>query len=388
MPKYPFTPEFVAGYIHRAMEQLRTIVHRLDERRDFLGPELGEIERTILDIDLDIQEQSGWLKDGGIKQKMKEYQQLLKMANRGLREVKSLAGIETQRSPQSSPLRFGDVDMAEYEESQPSVFGRLGQRQNERDDLSLFASDDEEGIPLHRMSVVKPVRTFKPVEFVADLEPIAGPSHRSDIAERDRLQLIAWQTIDRAHRQERVRNERADRQDQHRVEHNHRNQPGKSAKNHRDEQVRVEPTRSGRIWSELTSNAATVESPHPEYVAAPQIRHSAPISGITYPEVMSQCPVNMARNDPSLIGSAEMYTRPPSLARICPQCHGYHRLYHCNQFMGMSLQMRWYRALKMGVCLYCFRSGHSSFTCENLGCCRHCGTRHNSKLCPKNPNMK
>lgn len=82
MPRSAFTAEFLVGYIQAKLEQLRSIVYRMESRRNFSAQELGYIRKEILDIDLEIQTQSKLVKDERINPKVKEYVALLDMAEK------------------------------------------------------------------------------------------------------------------------------------------------------------------------------------------------------------------------------------------------------------------------------------------------------------------
>lgn len=376
MPRLPHNSSFLAGYVHRVMEQLRGIVHQLDERRNFSEYEIGHIERSIMGIDADMKCQRRCIdNDSDLQKKMLEYDQLLKMAHRGLKEVQALNRDGAQPDSQSSPIQFGDVDMAEYDEPRRSVFARLDlQRdEDEQDTISLFASDCEAEIPVHRMSVIKSAPSYEPIKFSAPANPIkqaTGASQRENVAGEDGLRQLARQEIERRHRREQSKVVSSKSQ---------------IVLNHRGEPVRIGPTASERSRSELDSNyGARSQSSFASYVSSAQRVHATPLTNITYPPILDKCPINMARNDPTLIGRSEIFTTKPREARLCPECTGHHKMYRCTTIIRAGLQERWYKALKAGVCLYCLRTGHSSFTCEDLGACYRCKTRHNSLLCPKN----
>lgn len=112
--------------------------------------------------------------------------------------------------------------------------------------------------------------------------------------------------------------------------------------------------------------------------------HNAPQDRVSYPRFRNEPPVELAPG-PDLIGMAEMYVRPPPKKLSCPLCRGAHRMIRCANLYQLSLEERWYEALMGGVCLNCLRPGHSSLTCFTVGACRRCGMRHNSSLCPRNP---
>lgn len=67
MPRIVISAEFLVGYIQAKMEQIRTIVHRLNSRKDFSLSELDYIKQEILGIDTEVQVQSKMVKDGRIR---------------------------------------------------------------------------------------------------------------------------------------------------------------------------------------------------------------------------------------------------------------------------------------------------------------------------------
>lgn len=174
------------------------------------------------------------------------------------------------------------------------------------------------------------------------------------------------------------------------------------------EQVRTEWTRMGRgrgrvIHSRIfvpspsersrsrlgdRSSTASTASSYASYVSQPMEELSGPVKGRTFPPIRREPPKPLVRNDPGLIGSSEVYVHPPNDdPHMCPKCEtARHKLFQCTSFQRMGLQEKWYTALKLGVCLHCLIRGHSHFTCESPGTCWRCRKRHNSKLCPNNPN--
>lgn len=205
MPKLPYTPEFVAGYVQRAMEEMRELVHRLNDRRDLREPELVELGVSIGRINADIAVQRRFIVDGRMDEKMREYDRLYSMAMRKWEEARTRAGMEAQMpEPPPSPIRFGDVNMEDYVEQPRPVFERIGE-QPEDDSLSIFASDNEDPLPLHRMSVVKPARTFRPLRAApsADRRSGAEPHLREEDEDERRLRQIARMQLERQRPRER-----------------------------------------------------------------------------------------------------------------------------------------------------------------------------------------
>lgn len=123
------------------------------------------------------------------------------------------------------------------------------------------------------------------------------------------------------------------------------------------------------------------------YVWAKQTPARGPVWGVPYPPMAHARPmtIELKRNDPEIIGMAEIWTQKVGNhdAKKCAPCQfqGNHRMYGCTALQREGIQLRWYYALKCGVCLNCLMIGHSSFTCKDQGCCKYHGTRHSTFLC-------
>lgn len=72
---------------------------------------------------------------------------------------------------------------------------------------------------------------------------------------------------------------------------------------------------------------------------------------------------------------------PPCLH--CQSCE--HMMFHCDTFLELSLQFRWEYVREHGICENCLVARHGNKPC-NKGPCSKCDLKHNSVLCPKNPN--
>lgn len=134
----------------------------------------------------------------------------------------------------------------------------------------------------------------------------------------------------------------------------------------------------------ISPTSARSRSTIASYVSTRQEPFSQPRFDVPLPPVMSELPYPINRADRDLIGRSEIYIRKPRTDGACAECGDGHRMYHCRTFEAFDLLERWYRALRAGVCLNCLRWGHSSFRCLKEGCCKRCGVRHNSLLCPRN----
>lgn len=136
-----------------------------------------------------------------------------------------------------------------------------------------------------------------------------------------------------------------------------------------------------RGWNDTASEVS-----RSTYVSSKQEVFRGPVTGRVFPPFARSSPMEISRRDPSIIGLSEIFIHPPQSAQVCPVCKGNHKMYRCTTMLREGLQDRWFRALRAGVCLNCMIRGHSSFTCKNVGACSKCGVRHNSILCPQNPN--
>lgn len=63
----------------------------------------------------------------------------------------------------------------------------------------------------------------------------------------------------------------------------------------------------------------------------------------------------------------------------CPKCNGAHPLYHCSQFLSLSVEKRRELLPQYKVCFNCFRTGHYANRCNANGC-RICKCKHNTLI--------
>jgi hypothetical protein len=70
----------------------------------------------------------------------------------------------------------------------------------------------------------------------------------------------------------------------------------------------------------------------------------------------------------------------------CPLCRGPHGLYHCGDFLSLSIRGRWERVKGWKLCPNCLRSEHPIKECS-FGVCKRCNgeQKHNSILCSNSP---
>lgn len=214
--------------------------------------------------------------------------------------------------------------------------------------LELFASDnDEEEKPISRMSLLKCPESYQPITFAND--------HRAS------KKVNPFSRERRSYTVEKRRT-------------NEHNLFGKT--------------------TQKESAAVRGRNVKQQYVWVKQIPARRPVWGVPYPPMADARPmkVELKRNDPDIIGMAEIWTqkvgnRDPKKCAHC-KFKGNHRMYGCAVLQKEGIQRRWYHALKCGVCLNCLMIGHSSFTCKDQGCCKDHGTRHSTFLCERSFNNK
>lgn len=348
-----YTPEFLVGYVQAKVGQLRTITHRLGTRHDFTTRELGYIQQEIMDIDVEVHVQAKMINDDAIRPKMLEYSKIYVIAEelftRREKEAKAAEAMAAPPPAESPPIQFGEVNMAMYEDKKeevpvakpPSIDDNAGAALEIGSELEIYASDNEEPMPLECLSTITVTRGYQPVQFPRpkkeENEPVASTSKES-VPGKEGLREVARAELNRR---------RAN-----------------------------EPSSSQSVQSHRS---------HASYVSSKQETFTRPVTGRAYPPIQRTMPTTISRKDPNIIGMSEIFVHPPQNAHICPICVGKHKMYRCTTMLRAGLQERWFRALRAGVCLNCLIRGHSSFTCISVGACRKCTCRHNSILCPKNP---
>ena len=90
------------------------------------------------------------------------------------------------------------------------------------------------------------------------------------------------------------------------------------------------------------------------------------------------------------------HSKSPSVVNVatsnlsCSVCKKNHSIYHCKEFLNLSVEDRVKAAKKMHLCLNCLRSNtHQVKTC-NSSTCRKCSKKHNTLLhinIPNNPDQ-
>lgn len=256
------------------------------------------------------------------------------------------------------------------------------------DCLEVYASDNEEPMPVVRMSLITCPKGYQPIDLSG--QP-TGSRRRNPFARRS----SESRNVPGPSRDSRVGipprgapTAGSERHSPPTVVQENRRTSSRGRGHHRR-------TNGGPVLSALApefhptaSHVQTVATGRrASYVWAPQKRADRPIHGVPYPPMAHERPLapELRRNDPAIIGMAEIWTQRVGMRNPvrCAHCQfqGNHRMYECPALKKESIQRRWYHALKTGVCLNCLIIGHSSFTCTNDGCCPVHGTRHSSFLC-------
>lgn len=364
MPRAPYTAEFLVGYIFAKMEQIRGMVHRLDNRDNFTASELTAMRMDLEEAALDISVQSRMVSDQRIQPKLKEFGTLVSMTTDLIDSHEREAAHVRRRN---SPIRFGEVDMSAMCGEGQSTTPRRSRPQRivplNSAELDDFASTNGRPLPLERMSVIKPARGYRPVEFRPTSNGSNGSANRGQEDLRERLQ--------RRRSPEPTRN---------------RNSPER-IRERRQEPSRQQRPSNGHDSSSGPPSVAGSRRSRSSYVSTQQEIFRTPQRSGAFPDVQTTMPFSIVREDPANVGRSEIWVHPPQPASICAHCAGAHKMFRCPEFLDekRSLQDRWFDALRSGACLNCLLRGHSSFTCKSVGACKRCGQRHNSVLCPKNP---
>lgn len=298
----------------------------------------------INDIELTVQTQTKLVSDECVRPKLLEYNALNALAEKWLAQRAEGDGSAPEEQPLE--MQFGQVTGS-------MLAGRPQIEEVDADELELYASENEDPMPMERWSTVKPTSSYRPVHFEPTnaIEPMPSTSKQADLRQaleqRRPAQCGALQVA-------------------------------------RNKQSRGD----GPMNQQCANETAPSERSHASYVSTKQEKFMAPVTGRAYPPFRRELPIALSRQDPNIIGISEIFVHPAQAdAHICPICPiSRHKLYRCPTMLRAGLRERWFLALRAGVCLNCMIREHSSFTCMNVGACVKCCCRHNSILCPKNPN--
>lgn len=252
------------------------------------------------------------------------------------------------------------------------------------DDESYSGEDDDnvstnnQPMRIERMSVMKPSQDYQPVVF-ANMGMIEAGSQRPVI--RDLRETLnnneKWTNKD-----EPLEKEKEDLEWKlTRVKDKLNRNKQELNRNQQENHYQYWETRSvSKPTSHLSRESYRSRS---SYASTRQMEHKGPLTGVPYPPIAEELPYALPLNK-SMIG----YVAHTPSSIVCSLCHEQHILLKCPTLDNATLEQRWRMVLTIGFCLCCLRPGHSSFTCKVGGSCYRCGTEHNSKLCPKNPNIR
>lgn len=238
--------------------------------------------------------------------------------------------------------------------------------------LEIHASDNDESMPLEYMSLIRPTAAYTPVTFAP------SPPHG-----RPATGVLAEGTPEKRRKQGKTKPGEPSRTPESTDLRNKliKNRVNPFARTHRQSMNSI---------ANVTQPAARLlrnQLPDKSYNWVKQTRATGPIRGITYPPMMETPPryMRLGNGNPTIVGMAERWTqkvgnRRPTYCAFCRYKED-HRMYQCPVLRRENIQQRWLEAIKLGVCLNCLTIGHSSFTCQDRGCCPYHGTRHSSFLC-------
>lgn len=74
-------------------------------------------------------------------------------------------------------------------------------------------------------------------------------------------------------------------------------------------------------------------------------------------------------------------------SNACTMCPEEHLTRKCPRFLKLNLTNRKDKARAANLCFNCLGSGHTLKDCKS-GKCNRCDKKHNSLLCPENPNNR
>lgn len=327
---------FFGGVIASKMDQLRDIKNDLDEiDYQYTDSELERMESKIVQIEGTIDAQLPMVqKDDDLRQFLTEFRALHKSVSQQFADVAHRHEIRMGRIGEvfvPGPEVDSTAPVAGSGQNSGNEQNRQGQPRVdvipiEDDSLEIYASDNEEPMPLSSMAIVRRANLW----LANRLPRHPGPENQRDL----RANLVARRSDNQSNR---------DR-------------------------------RSDRSRSSFSS-----------YASAPMRQFTGAIRGITYPPFARESPVVIPRDDRRIIGTSEYFVHPCT-GMFCPLClSNGHFMYDCDELWRSGMHERWYVALAAGVCLDCLRRGHSHFTCGRNDTCPRCRVRHNSILCRRGP---
>lgn len=397
MPKVQ-SESHAAGYVRGRMDQLREIRNRMDAPdHQFSRGEVIEILWQVHRAQLAIQTNIQAAGTTEIRELLCEYigmaVALHDRAMELMESVGGIAGIDVPPRPELDSELRAPIPQKKKKKKNKGGFdwnnvswGDDSDTEKSGGPLAEYASDNEQPMSIGAMSAVYATKDTK----VVHPEDLRKSINRAQRIREEKMGAGRESSLASSYDWAATNRRKWDAENQHRGNlerrHNHNhdhdhNQPGTSrAALQRDREMADCRSRSTMSVSSRKSTASSSS-----YVSRPQVPRNRRVTGVLYPPMATRCPVDLNPSDPSLIGRDEYYTTVIPNNGICPLCRGRHKVYRCTMFLRAGLQERWYWALLHGLCLNCLYSKHSSFTCQQDGACPRCGKRHNSLLCPWNP---
>lgn len=379
MPRLRASAHFRAGFISARMADLWSILDQLRSAASISPTEMQSIRERIASIDVNVRMHHRDIDDPLVRPKLREYDELLEMTFGYLARREANDGRQV---PETEAMRAARL---------------------RKDDLDMYASDGTHEIPIERMSVVTVTPRFRPIS-AADL--------RAKL-DRQRAGETLWgyepqdsQAPGNAGRESNLPRSRNEPQREAparrlvpigdananqslyggvRFRWSYDRDQSEARGRSRSRQQQCNQTSQSHDSSTSSSTYSRSSLSHASYESSRQEVFSRPRNRVTFPPMGTELPHEIRRDDPNIVGMSELYVHHPTGDRSCPLCPEMHRMIRCPVLLQSGLVLRWFRALRAGVCLNCLRRGHSSFTCYTEGACKQCGVRHNSLLCPRHP---
>lgn len=332
---------FLVGYIRARMAHLRGLVTAM-EQDDVIN--VQRMGKELHEINVDVQTQARMCRDKDIETVMVEYRSLARMARERYESLLARSDSPTQGFDPNQPSTSNAAGAIPKKKKKKNK-KKKSKKPFEPEDLDGYRTDNSDPMPVELLAPFIPAQNFQPDNFDAD-------DLRHQLSTRGRRSASVTA----------------------------RRSPEPEASSTIRSAV-FYPARGSGTRSVISNRS--MES----YVSSIQQVFSRPQIGVPYPPMGWELPDGaiLSRNDPDIIGMSELYTSRVATRGLCALCNGKHKMYRCRRFLNAGLQERWYMVLKKGLCLHCLYPRHSSFTCKEPGACTRCGCRHNSLLCPRNP---
>lgn len=395
-------PEFYAGVIRALTAEVQSIAKQLESPVELSHETVRFMEGRLNENQSSYDTHMKLLPKEEGKEIRQSYRQARKRALQALvnRYAAAINAIEPGAGDNQA-MQFGGAPSMEA----MAAAANVEQHPDAADELIIYASGHEEEMPIACMSMLTQSANYQPITFGDENR---DPKRPNPFAKR-RSQTSLTSNEDGS-----VNHKRSNVMSSVGSPGERRNQEGSDQANRRRDQRPEESW--GDQWYRKQMEWEATPAPLPIYGRLPTTRGIAPnvqlvqatvrdrygrlpyvwlqqpqingpMTGVPFPPMRYSRPLEVVleRNNPNIIGMAEIWiqivgNREPTNCAQC-QFQSPHRLYKCPAFERMGLQERWYRVLKMGVCLNCLIIGHSSFSCKSRGTCPHHGQRHSSHLC-------